>query len=86
MNSGSTDWDDVKRCHPTLSPGSASLTFPGMRELLPLQDSLPRPVVSFAFSSIDGFKEISALCLDKSRHLLRLHNACVRETLSACGG
>ena len=70
-----------------LFPGSMSLTFPGMRDLQSLTlSSLPRPFVSFAFSSVEGYKEISALCLDKSRHLLHLHNECVRETLSICGG
>ena len=39
-----------------------------------------------AFSAVDGFKELSAISLELSRDMLLLHNACVRETLSTCGG
>lgn len=45
-----------------------------------------RPVISVAFSSIEGIKEVMAFGQEVSRELLQLHNACVRETLSTCGG
>ena len=42
--------------------------------------------MSIAFIAIEGFKELSAISLDLSRDMLLLYNACVRETLSTCGG
>ena len=63
-----------------------------MRDLLDTAGSSPaallsrRPVISIAFSSIEGIKEVMAFGQEISRELLQLHNACVRETLSTCGG
>ena len=63
-----------------------------MRDLLDTAGASPaallsrRPVISIAFSSIEGIKEVMAFGQEISRELLQLHNACVRETLSTCGG
>lgn len=72
------------------APAASRLAFPMMREI-PGAGLVPglggdRPHVCVAFTSIEGFKEVSALNLQLSRELLYLHNACVRETLSACSG
>jgi hypothetical protein len=71
----------------SMPAGSNRLTFQQMRELIPLSEAASfRPSACIAFSSIESYKEISAVNLPLSRELLMLHNACVRETLSACGG
>lgn len=70
------------------APGSSCVTFPGTRELIDLHGIPlpPRPLVCLVFSSVEGFKEISAIQIELSKDMLALHNACVRETLTACGG
>ena len=74
--------------HASSAPsGSHKLTFQRMRDLIPPSEAASfRPSACITFSSIESFKEISAVNLPLSRELLMLHNACVRETLSACGG
>lgn len=58
-----------------------------MRELMTGSElAAHRPGVAVAFSSVEGFREICAVSLDVGRDMLTLHNACVRETLSTCGG
>lgn len=58
-----------------------------MRELMSSAEmGNSRPIVCIAFSSVEGFREMSALNMDMARDMLQLHNACVRETLSACNG
>ncbi|GLI69538.1 hypothetical protein VaNZ11_014183 [Volvox africanus] len=66
--------------------GSSRLMFPDMRELMGGDLQAIRPVVTVAFSSIEGFKELSAVSVDAGRDVLQLHNAAVRETLSTCSG
>lgn len=67
--------------------GSRSLAFPMMRELLDQVDTTAsRPSVTLAFSAVEGFKEFCAVSADLAREITHLHNACVRETLSTCGG
>ena len=70
------------------APGSSFVTFPGTKELIDLHGipPPPRPLVCIVFSSVEGFKEISAIHIELSKDMLALHNACVRETLTACGG
>ncbi|KAG2436965.1 hypothetical protein HXX76_006480 [Chlamydomonas incerta] len=68
------------------APGSSRLLFPAMRELMGADVQSMRPVVTVAFSSIEGFKELSAINVEAAREVLQLHNAAVRETLSTCSG
>ncbi|KXZ45229.1 hypothetical protein GPECTOR_57g519 [Gonium pectorale] len=68
------------------APGSGRLLFPAMRELLGNDVQSLRPVVTVAFSSVEGFKELSALNVETARQVLAMHNMAVRETLSACSG
>ncbi|KAG2425877.1 hypothetical protein HYH02_014940 [Chlamydomonas schloesseri] len=68
------------------APGSSRLLFPAMRELMGGDAQSMRPVVTVAFSSIEGFKELSAVNVEAAREVLQLHNAAVRETLSTCNG
>ncbi|GAX81538.1 hypothetical protein CEUSTIGMA_g8966.t1 [Chlamydomonas eustigma] len=74
------------------APGSGALMLPGMRELLETgsmsrnMSSAYRPNISLAFSAIEGFRQISSYNVQLSRKALSIQNACVRETLSVCGG
>ena len=69
------------------APGSSRLIFPGMRELLDLNDvAASRPNVAVAFASLEGFNSVRAFSNELGKEMLSLHNACVRETLSTCNG
>eukprot|EP00955_Chlamydomonas_euryale_P115300 366340-Chlamydomonas_euryale.AAC.13 len=69
------------------APGSAALSFPSTRAVAgPGVLATTRPAVVIAFSSIEAYGELAAANAALMRDALQLHNAAVRETLSAFNG